>query len=65
MTDPVPDYYMTVKEVAAILRKHPITIYRWLEGGKIFPNVKKCGQNWLISRHDLVSTLNSGRSIAK
>lgn len=45
--------YMTVKEVAEVLRKHPITIYRWLEAGRVFVDVPKVGQSWLIPRYQV------------
>lgn len=55
--------YMTVKEVAAVLRKQPLTIYRWLEAGNVFVAVSKVGKNWLIPRHEVVRVISSGRAV--
>ena len=62
MTDPSLEY-MTVKEVAAVLRKQPLTIYRWLESGTVFVSVSKVGKSWLIPRHEVVRVISSGRVV--
>ncbi len=61
MSDAASLEYMTVKEVALVLRKTPLTIYRWLEGGKHFEDVPKVGREWLIPRWQVIRLLNSGR----
>ena len=38
--------FLTVKEVAGIFRRHPRTIYRWLEEGFIY--ARKVKDGWLI-----------------
>lgn len=41
----------TIKEVASILRMHPVTIYKYCESGKI--KGVKIGNVWRISDEEL------------
>ena len=43
--------YLTVKEVASIVRRHQRSIYRWLDEG--FITGKKLRGGWLIPRHEM------------
>ena len=43
--------FYTVKELAGIFRRHPRTIYRWLEEGLIVGT--KVGDGWLITKAEV------------
>jgi excisionase family DNA binding protein len=43
--------FLYVKEVAEIVRRHPRTIYRWLDEG--FLHAKKVRDGWLIPEDEL------------
>lgn len=49
-------YFLTVKEVAGIFRRHPRTIYRWLEEG--FISGKRVKDGWLIERDEVDRVLS-------
>ena len=46
--------YLTVEEVAKIMRCHPRTVQRWILAKKL-PAQKKFGRRWLISTLDIPS----------
>jgi excisionase family DNA binding protein len=48
--DELPDY-LTVEEAADVLRCAPMTVYRWINGGKL--PAAKFGGLWLIRKQDL------------
>lgn len=47
--------FMTVKEFAQTLRRHPRTIYRWLDEG--FLRGKKVKDGWLIDQEEVERVL--------
>ncbi len=40
--------YLTVKEVAEYFKKHPRTIYRWIEEEKLSAQKDPGGHGWMI-----------------
>ena len=50
--------FYTVKEVAVIFRRHPRTIYRWLEEGFILGT--KVRDGWLITQEEVDRILADG-----
>ncbi len=45
--------FMTVKEVAVTFRRSQDTIYRWISEGKIFDNVIKMKDGYLIPESEV------------
>jgi excisionase family DNA binding protein len=43
--------FLTTKEVAQIFRRHPRTIYRWIDEG--FLQAKKVRDGWLITQEEV------------
>lgn len=61
MYDITNEHFMTVKEVAALLRVEKPTIYRWIENGKL--NAKKISKKKiLIPKQSVLSLLESGKT---
>lgn len=61
MYDIANEHFMTVKEVAALLRVEKTTIYRWIETGKL--NAKKISKKKiLIPKQSVLSLLGSGKT---
>ena len=59
--DIATEHFMTVKEVAALLRVEKTTIYRWIENGKL--NAKKISKKKiLIPKQSVLSLLESGKT---
>lgn len=59
--DIADEHFMTVKEVAALLRVEKTTIYRWIENGKL--NAKKISKKKiLIPKQSVLSLLESGET---
>lgn len=54
----MPKFY-TVKEVAKIFKKHPKTIYRWIEDG--FINIVKVKDGYLITHSEINRIISLGR----
>lgn len=54
---PLPDdaTYLSVKEIAALLRFHPKTIRRWITKGEL--PATQLGRDWRIKRSDLKACL--------
>jgi len=48
--------FITVQETAKIFRRHPRTIYRWLEEG--FLHGKKIKDGWFIPRDEIERIFN-------
>lgn len=60
MYDIANEHFMTVKEVAALLRVEKTTIYRWIENGKL--NAKKISKKKiLVPKQSVLSLLESGK----
>jgi len=55
------EHFMTVKEVAALLRVEKTTIYRWIENGKL--NAKKISKKKiLVPKQSVLSLMESGKT---
>jgi len=55
------EHFMTVKEVADLLRVEKTTIYRWIENGKI--NAKKINKKKiLVPKQSVLSLLERGKT---
>jgi len=55
------EHFMTVKEVAALLRVEKTTIYRWIENGKL--NAKKISKKKiLVPKQSVLSLLESDKT---
>ena len=54
---PMPDdaTYLSVKEIADLLRVHPKTVRRWIEAGTL--PATQMGRAWRIKRSDLKACL--------
>ncbi len=50
--------FLNIQEVAEIFRRHPRTIYRWLEEG--FLQGKKVKGGWFIPRSEIERIFNEG-----
>lgn len=55
------DEYFTVKEVAEKLKLNIMTIYKWINQGKI--KAVKLGDTWRISETEINRILNENKSI--
>ncbi len=51
--------YLTVKEVASILRRSTDTIYRWLQEGQMFPHAVRVKAGYLIPEADVDAVLKT------
>lgn len=51
--------FLTVNEVAVMLRRTPRTIYRWLDEGTMFPRARKVKDGWLIPESDVFQLVNN------
>lgn len=47
--------YFTVKEIARLVRRHPRTVYRWLDEGRLLG--KKVVDGWLIPEEEVVKLI--------
>lgn len=56
---PFPEtaHFLKVKEVAALCRKDPKTIRRWISSGAL--PATRVGREWLIARADLKAVLEA------
>jgi len=54
--------FMTVKEVAIVFRRSHDTIYRWISEGKIFNNVLKVRDGYLIPESEVKRIVEEGLS---
>jgi len=55
------DEYFTVKEVAEKLKLNIMTIYKWINQGKI--KAVKLGDTWRISETEINRILNENKNI--
>lgn len=55
------DEYFTVKEVAEKLKLNIMTIYKWINQGKI--KAVKLGDTWRISKTEINRILNENKNI--
>lgn len=51
-------YFVTVDEVAVILRRSPRTVRRWCEQGQVFSRSTKIMGLWLIPRSELLEVIH-------
>ena len=54
--------YMTIPEVAALIRSSERSVYEWLRVGKM--GGVRAGSKWLVTREDVETFLNLGRVAA-
>jgi len=54
----VTERFLTVNEVAVMLRRTPRTIYRWLDKGTMFSRARKVKDGWLIPESDVFRLVN-------
>ncbi len=52
---------MTVSEVAVIFRKSKDTIYRWISEGKVFRDIHKVGDGYLIPESEVKRVLEDNK----
>lgn len=50
MTNTITDQYYTIKEVAKMLKVAYLTVYRWIQNGKL--NAYKAGKQYRIKNKD-------------
>jgi excisionase family DNA binding protein len=60
----MPDEYLTVAEVAELLKLNPQTIYNWIDAGKL-PATRAGNRRVRIARADLDAFLDAGSSPRK
>ncbi|MFZ6022363.1 MAG: helix-turn-helix domain-containing protein [Patescibacteria group bacterium] len=59
INDPVDEEYYTIKEVAALLKVVYLTVYRWVQAGKIV--TYKVQKQYRIKKTDLNKFLNDNK----
>ncbi len=53
--------FMTVREVATILKRSTDTIYRWIAEGKVLQDVRKVNDGYLIPETEVIRILENGK----
>lgn len=53
--------FLTVKEVAAILKRSTDTIYRWIAEGKVLQDVRRVNDGYLIPEAEVLRILEDGK----
>jgi len=53
--------FLTVKEVATILKRSTDTIYRWIAEGKVLQDVRRVNNGYLIPETEVIRILEEGK----
>lgn len=53
--------FLTVKEVATILKRSTDTIYRWIAEGKVLQDVRRVNDGYLIPEAEVLRILEDGK----
>lgn len=53
--------FMTVREVATILKRSTDTIYRWIAEGKVLQDVRRVNDGYLIPETEVKRILEDGK----
>lgn len=60
MTNPQQEQYYSIEEVANLLKVAYLTVYRWVQSGKL--SALKAGKQYRISKADLDTFLTSHKN---
>jgi excisionase family DNA binding protein len=60
----VPDEYLTVREVAELLKLNQQTVYNWIDAGKL-PATRAGNRRVRMARADLDAFLDAGSSVPR